>query len=93
MFLPSDTFLTECCHPADPDCAGNLTKIRDTENPSQIIGAWLRICSTIESMGLREMLNNSHFKPLENEGFKTEAKHIEFYVFKPSRKHKTFKIN
>jgi hypothetical protein len=41
----------------------DIAKIRDTENPSQIISLWLRTYSTIEYLGLWEKLNNPNFNP------------------------------
>ena len=51
----------------------DIAKIRDKENPSQIISLWLRTYSTIEYLGLWEMLNNPDFKPHIYEGFKNES--------------------
>lgn len=51
----------------------DIAKIRDIENPSQIISLWLRTYSTIEYIGLWEMLNNPNFKPHIYEGFKNES--------------------
>ena len=48
----------------------DIAKIRDAENPSQIISLWLRTYSTIEYIGLWEMLNNPNFNPRIYEGFK-----------------------
>jgi hypothetical protein len=39
----------------------DIAKIRDIDNPSQIISLWLRTYSTIEYLGLWEMLNNPVF--------------------------------
>ena len=41
----------------------DIAKVRDRENPSQIISLWLRTYSTIEYIGLWEMLNNPNFTP------------------------------
>jgi hypothetical protein len=51
----------------------DIAKVRDTENPSQIISLWLRTYSTIEYLGLWEMLNNPNFKPHIYEGFKKDS--------------------
>ena len=51
----------------------DIAKVRDKENPSQIISLWLRTYSTIEYLGLWKMLNNSNFKPHIYEGFKNES--------------------
>jgi hypothetical protein len=39
----------------------DIAKVRDRENPSQIISLWLRTYSTIEYLGLWEMLNNPNY--------------------------------
>lgn len=41
----------------------DIAKIRDKENPSQIISLWLRTYSTIEYIGLWEKLYNPNFNP------------------------------
>ena len=41
-----------------------------TDDPSAVIGNWLRNRNTIEYLGIWEQLNNPNFKPLEFEGFK-----------------------
>jgi len=51
----------------------DIAKVRDRENPSQIISLWLRTYNTIEYLGLWEMLNNPNFKLHIYEGFKNEA--------------------
>jgi hypothetical protein len=48
----------------------DIAKVRDSENPSQIISLWIRTYSTIEYPGLWEMLNNPNFNPHIYEGFK-----------------------
>jgi hypothetical protein len=58
----------------------DIAKIRDEENPSQIISLWLRTYSTIEYIGLWEMLNNSDFKPHIYEGFKKESAKPHFWM-------------
>ena len=54
----------------------DIAKIRDKDNPSQIISLWLRTYSTIEYIGLWEMLNNPDFKPHIYEGFKTNQQNL-----------------
>ena len=53
----------------------SLTDIakRKTEEPSAVIGNWMRNRNTIEYLGIWETLYNPDFKPLEFEGFKKEA--------------------
>ena len=58
----------------------DIAKVRDADNPSQIISLWLRTYSTIEYLGLWEMLNNSDFKPHIYEGFKNESAKPHFWM-------------
>lgn len=58
----------------------DIAKIRDIVNPSQIISLWLRTYSTIEYLGLWEMLNNPDFKPHIYEGFKNESAKPHFWM-------------
>lgn len=58
----------------------DIAKIRDKDNPSQIISLWLRTYSTIEYIGLWEMLNNPDFKPHIYEGFKNESAKPHFWM-------------
>jgi hypothetical protein len=58
----------------------DIAKMRDKENPSQIISLWLRTYSTIEYIGLWEKLNNSNFKPHIYEGFKNESAKPHFWM-------------
>jgi hypothetical protein len=58
----------------------DIAKIRNAENPSQIISLWLRTYSTIEYIGLWEMLNNPDFKPHIYEGFKNESAKPHFWM-------------
>jgi len=44
-----------------------------TDDPSAVIGNWIRNRNTIEFLGIWETLYNSNFKPLEFEGFRKEA--------------------
>ena len=58
----------------------DIAKIRDKKNPSQIISLLLRTYSTIEYIGLWEMLNNPNFKPHIYEGFKNESAKPHFWM-------------
>lgn len=58
----------------------DIAKVRDAENPSQIISLWLRTYSTIEYIGLWEMLNNPNFNPHIYEGFKNESAKPHFWM-------------
>lgn len=44
-----------------------------SDEPSAVIGNWMRNRNTIEFLGVWESLYNPNFKPLEFEGFKKEA--------------------
>ena len=58
----------------------DIAKVRDKENPSQIISLWLRTYNTIEYLGLWEMLNNPNFNPHIYEGFKNESAKPHFWM-------------
>jgi hypothetical protein len=51
----------------------DLAKYKNMDAPNIVIQNWLRRRSTIEYLGLWEIMNNKKFKPLEFEGFKNEA--------------------
>lgn len=44
-----------------------------TNEPSAVIGNWMRNRNTIEFLGIWETLYNPNFKPIEFEGFKKQA--------------------
>ena len=44
-----------------------------SDDPTAVIANWMRNRNTIEYLGIWETLYNPGFKPLEFEGFKTEA--------------------
>jgi hypothetical protein len=58
----------------------DIAKVRDRDNPSQIISLWLRTYNTIEYVGLWEMLNNPNFKLHIYEGFKNESAKPHFWM-------------
>ena len=58
----------------------DIAKVKDVENPSQIISLWLRTYNTVEYLGLWEMLNNIDFKPHIYEGFKNESAKPHFWM-------------
>lgn len=58
----------------------DIAKVRDNDNPSQIISLWLRTYSTIEYLGLWEKLNNPAFNPHIYEGFKNESAKPQFWM-------------
>ena len=51
----------------------DMARYRDRAASDHIIQNWMRNYSTIEFIGLWEMLHNPIFKPLEFEGFKNQA--------------------
>ena len=44
-----------------------------SDEPTAVIGNWMRNRNTVEYLGIWESLYNSHFNPLEFEGFKKKA--------------------
>lgn len=44
-----------------------------SDDPTAVIGNWMRNRNTIEYLGIWESLYNSQFNPLEFEGFKKDA--------------------
>jgi hypothetical protein len=50
----------------------DIAKFKSNE-PNTVIANWMRNRNTIEYLGIWETLYNPNFKPLEFEGFKTEA--------------------
>jgi hypothetical protein len=58
----------------------DIAKVRDRNNPAQVISLWLRTYNTIEYIGLWEMLNNPYFKPHIYEGFKNESAKPHFWM-------------
>lgn len=44
-----------------------------SDDPTAVIGNWMRNRNTIEYLGIWESLYNPYFKPLELEGFRKEA--------------------
>jgi hypothetical protein len=58
----------------------DIAKVRDKENPAQIVSLWLGTYSAIEYIGLWEMLNNPNFKPHIYEGFKNESAKPHFWT-------------
>ncbi len=62
----------------------DIAKYRNPLEPFSIINNWMRSRSTIEFLGLWEKLNNTTFKPLEFERFKSEAG-SNYFVLSPQR--------
>jgi len=62
----------------------DIAKYRNSAEPFSIINNWMRSRSTIELLGLWEVLSNPDFKPLEFERFKNEAG-SNYFVLSPQR--------
>jgi len=62
----------------------DIAKYRNSNEPFSIINNWMRSRSTIEFLGLWEKLNNSDFKPIEFERFRSEAG-SNYFVLSPQR--------
>ena len=62
----------------------DIAKYRNPTEPFSIINNWMRSRSTIEFLGLWEKLNNSDFKPIEFERFRSEAG-SNYFVLSPQR--------
>ncbi|MCL2414869.1 MAG: KilA-N domain-containing protein [Bacteroidales bacterium] len=65
-------------------CLTDIAKYRNQIEPFSIINNWMRSRSTIEFIGLWELLNNPNFKPLEFERFRTDAG-SNYFVLSPQR--------
>ena len=51
----------------------DLARHRNPHEPKDVVGNWMRLRSTIEFLGLWEMLNNPNFKGVEFDAFKNES--------------------
>jgi hypothetical protein len=51
----------------------DIARYKNSLEPNVVVANWLRLRNTIEYLGIWEQLFNSNFKPLEFEGFKSEA--------------------
>ncbi len=51
----------------------DIAKYKDSERTNYIIQNWMRSRSTIEFIGLWELLHNPDFKGIEFDGFKKQA--------------------
>lgn len=51
----------------------SIAKYKNKYHPDDIIKNWLRNKNTLEFLGLWEKINNSNFKPVEFDGFKSQA--------------------
>lgn len=62
----------------------DIARYRNSQEPFAVINNWMRSRSTIEFLGLWEILSNPGFKPLDFERFKTEAG-SNYFVLSPKR--------
>ena len=62
----------------------DIAKYKNPNEPFSVINNWLRSRNTIEFVGLWEKLNNSNFKPIEFERFRSEAG-SNYFVLSPQR--------
>ncbi len=51
----------------------DMARFKDRERTDYIIQNWMRTRDTLEFLGIWERLNNANFKPIEFDGFKSEA--------------------
>ena len=64
-------------------CLTDIARQR-SDDPTAVIGHWMRNRNTIEYLGIWETLYNPHFKPTEFEGFKMEAG-LNAFTLSPSK--------
>jgi len=51
----------------------DIARVRNADEPKDVVKNWLRTRSTIEFLGLWEKINNPDFKGVEFDSFKNEA--------------------
>lgn len=51
----------------------DIARYKDAERTDHVLQNWLRNRNTVEFLGVWEQINNPHFKPLEFEGFRSQA--------------------
>jgi hypothetical protein len=51
----------------------DIAKVKNPNEPKDVVKNWLRTRSTIEFIGLWEKINNPNFKGVEFDSFKSEA--------------------
>jgi hypothetical protein len=51
----------------------DIARYKNPDDPTAVIGNWMRLRNTVEYLGLWERLHNPNFKPLEFEGFMKDA--------------------
>lgn len=64
-------------------CLTDIAKTK-SDDPTAVIGNWMRNRMTIEYLGLWENLNNPDFNPIEFEGFRKEAG-LNAFTMSPSK--------
>jgi len=62
----------------------DIAHYKDEERSDDIVKNWLRNKNTLEFLGLWEKINNPNFKPVEFDGFKSQAGFNSF-VMTPKR--------
>lgn len=54
-------------------CLTDIARYKNPDEPKAVVANWMRLCSTIEFLGLWEQIHNPDFKGLEFDAFKNEA--------------------
>ena len=78
------TFFSQQKNAENYICLTDIARYRNTLEPFSIINNWMRSRSTIEFLGLWEILNNPAFKPIEFDRFRNEAG-SNYFVLSPQR--------
>ena len=78
------TIKTLTANGMDYICITDIAKQKNPIDPNGVIGNWMRNRNTIEYLGLWETLHNTHFNPLEFEGFRKDAG-LNAFTLSPTR--------
>lgn len=62
----------------------DIARYKNKDFPADVVKNWMRTRSTIEFLGLWEVINNSNFKLVEFDGFKNQAG-INSFVLSPQK--------
>ena len=62
----------------------DIARVKNPTEPKDVIKNWMRMRSTIEFLGLWEIINNHNFKPVEFDRFKIDAGH-NYFVMTPTK--------
>ncbi len=62
----------------------DIAKFRDSKGSDDIIKNWFRNKSTLQFLGLWEKINNHNFKPVEFDGFMSQAG-LNYFVMTPKK--------